>query len=410
MAESPFRQAREEIESRTEIPDFDLIAARGHRLRRRRRAAGAAASMLAVAAVLGIGVALQPSDRDRGADPVEDPTPFVEQDAAAIIAHPDAVLDVDNLAVGPTGDFVVVVTAPGAPARPSCPGPAAGAFVWIGADGGFRAWSDYATGRGVEAVPGGFVVAAAPEGCRSETRPEDALPYFIDAEGNRRDISWETGPGGESMVDRCKEAPHDDRCRFSVTEGRAWVAFADEVAYPPRAVPIDVPSGSERYWARSIRSDRVYWSDDFGQSWTEHGTTLPRDENVSVVLAGDRVAFVTDTEVEYSTDAGWTWAVRDLSQALSSITIGDVRWHLTESGNLLGVTALVGKGEQLFRSTDPSWTRFESTEVRTGLGLIYPFLAGRHVYVPDNQEWRVSADDGRTWRTVDPFALAATAE
>jgi hypothetical protein len=114
------------------------------------------------------------------------------------------------------------------------------------------------------------------------------------------------------------------------------------------------------------------------------------------VLAGN-------TSVEYTSDSGATWHRRDLSSALSSLTIADVDWTVTRSGVLLGVTQLVGRGDVLFRSTDASWTRFVETDVHTSYGLVSPTVQGDAVAVVDDERWAVSTDDGATWRRTPPL-------
>jgi hypothetical protein len=176
------------------------------------------------------------------------------------------------------------------------------------------------------------------------------------------------------------------------------------VSYPARAIPVEGPADSERLWARSVDSRRLHWSDDRGATWSSRDTSLGRDDNVTVTLAGEWVAFTTNTRIEFSSDLGETWAVRDLGAALSAFRITDVRWQITSSGNLLGAVGSVGRAERLIRSTDPSWTSFERSDITTSVGLVYVEVAGPFSYVLDDQRWQVSEDDGRTWVTRDPFA------
>ena len=140
-----------------------------------------------------------------------------------------------------------------------------------------------------------------------------------------------------------------------------------------------------------------------GTTWQSRATSLPPGSIVSATAAGPWGVLAGDTSAEYTSDAGATWHTRDLSTALSSLTIADVDWTVTRSGVLLGVTQLVGRGDVLFRSTDASWTHFVETGVHTSFGLVRPMVQGHAVYVVDDERWAVSTDDGATWRRTPPL-------
>lgn len=406
MTEPSFQRARSEIESGVELPDFDLVVERGLRIRRRRRSAATAGAVAAVAmTVLVVAVGVDPVNGHRGDGPVVQPTQAVESAAALVLADPDATVNVDNYAVSETGAVLTVVSAPGREWRQGCPQRDRAVFVWSDARGNRRAWSDYSTARAVDAVEGGFVVGAVDRACRAGDSSAEATPYLVDAAGRQQTVEWiATTPSQDAVVESCSVAVDDPRCRFSAATGTGRVLGVDPVSYPRSAIPLPTSEPGDRLWARSVDSRRLHWSEDGGRTWAQKDTRLPRDVNVSISVAGRRVAFLANTSVEHSSDGGSTWHVKELSKALADIRVADVRWEITESGHLLGVTALVGEGEQLFVSTDTDWSDFELTELKTEVGHIWPMVAGGYVYVLDADQWWWSADAGAHWETFEPLA------
>ena len=407
MTEPSFQHARNEIESEIELPDFDVIVERGLRIRRRRTAATAGALVAVSVSALVLTVGVDPISGLRGEGPVVQPTRAVESFAGLVLADPDATLNVDNYAVSGAGAVLTVVSAPGSQWRQGCPPRDRSVFVWSDARGNQRAWSDYSTSRAVDAVEGGFVVGAVDRACRTGESSAEATPYLVDAAGHRQKVEWiDTTPAHDAVVEACSVAVDDPRCRFSAATGTARVLGVEPVSYPRSAIPVPTSEPDDRLWARSVDSRRLYWSGDGGRTWDRKDTQLNRDANVSISVAGRRVAFLATTSVEHSSDRGETWHVKDLSDALSDIRISDVRWEITESGHLLGVTALVGQGEQLFRSTDAQWSDFELTELKTEVGHIWPELAGDYVYVLDADQMWWSADAGARWKRFEPLATS----
>ena len=150
-------------------------------------------------------------------------------------------------------------------------------------------------------------------------------------------------------------------------------------------------------WAASADSRRIYWSRD-GRSWRNRETSLARGDIVNASAAGRRATLAGKTTLDYTSDGGVSWHTRDVSVGLRSILVSDVAWTLTRDGNLLGVTELVGRGDVLFRSTDPSWRHFVVVpHVHTAFGLVRPSVEGHAVVVTDSNGLLISTDDGATW-------------
>jgi hypothetical protein len=366
MSEPDLQELRTDLEQHIDVPDFGLVAARGRRIRRRRRASLVAGAALALG-LLGAGVAQQlPSRQSLG--PVERPHRPAPNGAQRVLTDPDAQVDLDRSAVNGRGDVLSVVVVP---ARTfggdgPCATEAPSAFRWLGSDGATVDWSDASTARPVHALGGRFVVGPVRPRCRTGADGEETA-YVVDHHGNQRPLPSHHRP-----------AP----------------------VPPAGATAIPVPGG-DLQWAQSAKGRRLYWLGARG--WRHHDTTLPRSENVTVTVAGDRAAFTTSTAVEATDDGGRTWRVHDLSSALRPVRIADVAWTLTRSGNLIGVTTLVGTGDVVFRSTDASWSRFRRADVATGFGRVSPQVVGGIVYVADVDSWLLSDDDGATWRRVSPL-------
>ena len=389
MAEPDLLALREDVESHLEVPAFDTVVARGGRIRRRRRLLAASGTAVLVAlTVVGVG---WPRDSDRSTDPIHRPAvPFHRDGARAVLAAPDALVDSDTSGVDGGGAMlaevrVVARQVPGVEQRCRDTGDRT-VVRWIAPDGRSAAWLDRA--RTVHPLDAGFVVAAAPEGCRSGAAA-GGRTYLVDASGSPRPVTWR---GDAEQV--CAAHPGDVRCRFDVTTGRG--SWQPDAHLPDGAVALGTGSAGAR-WARSSDSRRIFWSRD-GVSWSSRSTRLPRGEIVSASAAGRWAVLAGSSSVEYTSDGGRSWRTRDLTAALRPIPRGDVDWTVTRSGVLLGVTQLVGRGDVLFRSTDDGWSRFVETSLHTDFGLIRPTVVGGTVYVVDGERWAVSADDGATWR------------
>jgi hypothetical protein len=375
------------VESGIELPDFEDVAARGHRIQQRRALATTAA--VGLVAVVVLGVLTRGLASDRSVEPVHEPAPKLDRAGArAVLTDPDAQVDTDGSRVNGSGDVLEVVLVPALGGGSSgCPNPGGrSALRWVGANGGTRSWVDGV--RSISAVEDGFVVAAVPPGCRTGGAAEDRA-YLVDGDGAVHGISWSAG-----AEEVCASQPDDPRCRFDVTGAEG--SFDADVRLPAGSVAL--PSEpDDTFWARSADSRRLFWSGD-GQHWAGRTASRPARALVSASAAGRWGVLADATTVEFTRDAGRTWQVRDLSAALTPIRITDVDWTVTRSGVLLGVTQLVGRGDVLFRSTDATWSRFVETGVRTSFGLVRPTVVGGAVYVVDDERWLVSVDDGATWR------------
>ncbi len=387
MDESDLRSLRRDVESGIVLPDFDVVATRGRRIRQRRTISVAAGAALAVVVTL-IGFT-RPFDSHRSVQPVHQPAPrFDRAGARAVLTDPDAQVDTDTSRVNGAGDVLEVVLVPALGSGSSgCPNAGGrSAMRWVGADGSTRSWVDSV--RWIVPVEDGFVVAAVPAGCRTGGPAEDRA-YAVDGTGEIRGISWNA-----RSEEVCATEPSDPRCRFDVTSSEG--SLDDDVRLPEGTVAVE--SGRDDVvWARSDDSRRLYWSTD-GRQWASRTSSLPLRAIVSATAAGRWGVLAGATSVEFTRDGGRSWQTRDLSRALASIRITDVDWTVTPSGVLLGVTQLVGRGDVLFRSTDATWSKFVETGVRTSFGLVRPAVVGDAVYVVDDERWLVSTDDGATWR------------
>jgi hypothetical protein len=374
---------RADVEANIDLPDFGQVAARGARIRRRRTVAVSGAVALVVAVVL-VGVT-RPFDSSQSVQPVHQPAPRIDSSGARVVlADPAAYVDTDASRVDGRGDVLSVVRED---LSGSCPGTGAStALRWTGSGGRTHAWLELP--RPVLALPDGFVVGAVGPDCDT-MGASDARAYLVDSSGVPRAITW--GAGAERI---CAGHPQDPRCRYDIGGRRGSVVMESHL--PPGAVLLQRPAEGTM-WARSADSRRMYWSTD-GRSWRSRTTSLPKGTIVSASAAGERAVLAGDTSVEYTSDGGDTWHSRDLTAALSSVKIVDVDWTVTRNGYLLGVTQLVGRGDVMFRSTDPSWAHFAETGVHTSFGLVRPSVEGNAVFVPDSKGWVLSTDDGASWR------------
>jgi len=394
---------RRDLEAQIDPPDFGVVAARGRAIRRRRRVSAAAG--VAVAVVVAV-VLSSPFGNRRVLSPLPvppRPAGIDRSNALPVLRDADAQVDVERSAVSGAGDVLSVVVVPsrGFGAPDPCRGDWEGAFRWMGTNGTTRAWTDHAETRAVRPLASGFVVGAVPPGCRSGEAGE-AQAYVVDASGRARPIAWDDTVTSSGLLRTCSVTPGDERCRFTVSPATGGVDPAGKPSWPAGSTRLTEPD-AELLWAGSADSRRLSWSEDAGRTWSSRTSTLPGGENVTVTAAGNCAAFTTSTQVEYTFDGGTTWHRRDLSGPLRPIEIADVSWTLTPSGLLLGVTTLVGKGDVLFRSTDSSWRRFETTKVHTSLGTISPTVVGSTVYVPDSDRWLVSRDGFATWEVREPL-------
>jgi hypothetical protein len=389
------RYLRADVEANLDVPDFADVAARGHRIHRRRTIA-VSAGIAVVVAIIAVGLT-RPFDSQRTMQPVERPAPAPTLDhkaAWAVLRNPDAQVDPDHSKVDGLGDTLSRVQV----YNPSFSGnigpcPTSGhstALWWTGANGRTSAWLD--APRPLVPLADGFVVGAVRAECRTAASDNDA--YFVDSSGTPHGITWS---GRAEHV--CAARPTYLGCRYDFADRR--VSLVPPVNLPVGAVLMQSGRSSGMLWARSAHSRRIYWSTD-GRTWRSRSTSLPAGAIVSASASGDRAVLAGNTFVEYTDDGGATWHSRDLSTALRPIVIGDVDWTVTRAGNLLGVTELVGRGDVLFRSTDPSWRRFVVTKVHTDEGLVRPWVEGGVVVVPDGNRFAVSGDEGATWRLTRP--------
>ena len=384
MDETFLRSLRADVAAHLDVPDFEVVAGRGRRLRRR-RAVGAAMGAAVVVALAVLGVAW-PTETNRTLPTVHQPTPRPDRDPArGVLADPEAQVDPAASKVDGSGDMLAVVVAPAGEDADGdgCPGRTV--LRWMGADGRTRAWVDRP--RVVEPLRDGFVVAARP-GCRTGTGA-DGPAYLVDGSGRTRPITWTAG--AERV---CGARPGDPRCRFDAATGRG--SLATGAGPPDGALPLWTgPDGTR--WARSADARTLFWS-RAGAGWSRRTSSLPGDALVTATATGEWGVLAGSTWAEFTSDGGRSWQQRDLTTALRPIRVGDVDWTVTRRGVLLGATELVGRGDVLFRSTDSRWTRFVETDVHTDFGLARPTVVGDAVYVVDGERWAVSTDDGATWR------------
>lgn len=388
MAEHGLRSLVADVESHLAVPDFDLVAARGARVRRRRAAAVAAGTAAVVLVVL-VAVAWPLTD-DRSSEPVHRPHPGVDHDGArTVLADPDAQVDPDVSGVDGHGNqlTLVRVSHPGFAGATGASSEAcdATALRWLGTGGRTRAW--LAHPRVVQPLADGFVVTGNDPSCRTARGAGTA--YLVGHDGRLRTIDW--GPGARRV---CGRDTGDLRCRWDPARGR--VSLVPAAGLPAHAVLLQGADGGP-WWARSPDSRRIFWSRD-AVHWREHRTSLPVGAITTASAAGRWAVLAGTTTVDVTADGGRTWRRQDLTAALRPIRIGDVDWTITRSGVLLGVTQLVGRGDILFRSTDASWRRFVPTGVHTVSGLVRPVVRHDAVAVPDEAGWVVSTDDGASWR------------
>jgi hypothetical protein len=370
-----------DLESRLDPPAFEGVHARVRRIRRRRSATmTAVAAVVVLLALVGLTRGLH---TNRSAPPVT-PAPTLDPEGARrVLADPDAEVDTDNSRVDGAGAMLAMVGLSGRTGD-GCARDAT-ALRWTGPGASARSWLDVA--RRVEALPSGFVVAA------SHCPGSDHPAYLVDGEGVTHAIRWR---GAAASV--CAARPDDPRCSF------------DEQRHTGTLADVELPAGTHLLatdtrgplWAVGRDDRRLWWSTD-GHSWTHHDATFPHVAFTSASAAGRHGILVGGTTVDATDDGGATWHRRDLAGPLSGVRTGDVDWTVLADGNLLGETQLVGRGDVLFRSTDPSWTRFVDTPVRTDFGLVRPTVEGDAVYVVDQERYAVSLDGGAHWRRTPPL-------
>lgn len=343
-----------------------------------------------------------PSASERSA---VEPTPLDDAVAAAraVLADPEAAMDLDRWRVNASGSILTVVVAP-PEERPEKPDPCQAAYrsAWVLLPAGSDpvAWTGEATSRLAESVTGGFVVGEILPDCRTPGNGDRTGAYFLSDTGERRPVRWET----QDAAEVCAGNPGDVRCAFSLADGTGLLVSTSEPRLPPGALDVVLRDpGSDRLWARSVDSRRLFWTDDRGETWSQHRAHIAQDSTVQATWAGDHVAFVGGNRVEHSTDGGRTWQVRDLSAAVRRLPDEGRDWTVTTSGTLLVAPQPDRTGNRLYRSTDLSYARFAPTPVRTRLRLTQAEVAGSWVYVIDDDHWWRSADDGRTWDRPSPF-------
>jgi hypothetical protein len=372
------RRLGEDLESRLDPPGFDVVHARVRRIRRRRNA-----TMTVVAAVVVL-LALFGLTRglvaNRSTPPVA-PAPTLDPEGAhRVLADPNAMVDTDTSRVDGTGAMLAVVHLAGA--TTDC---TRTAMRWTGPRETTRAWLDVR--RRVKALPAGFVVAA------SHCADSDHAAYLVDRYGLPHPITW--GAGAESV---CGAHPGDPRCAFDLRKRTG--SLVDFTL--PRGAHLILTGTGRPLWASSAEGRELWWSFD-GRTWKHHGVNLVVGGLPDASAAGRYAVISAGATVEATSDAGATWHRRDLRGALSGIRTTDIDWTMLPDGNLLGETQLLNRGDVLFRSTDPSWTSFVNTPVRTAFGLVRPTVEGGVVYVVDEEQYAVSRDSGAHWRRTPPL-------
>jgi hypothetical protein len=390
MDDERLRTLRADVEGHVAVPDFEVIGARAQRIRRRRGAVAAVVAVVA-AAVVAVGVH-GVVDANRTLPPVQRPpvAPSIDPEGARrVLTAADAQVDTDLSAVDGTGDMLAVVVVPGssftAPRSGCASDTTPSAIRWSAPGGRSHAWIDQA--RAVRPLGRGFVVAALPAGCRPRAAGQ-ADAYLVDRAGVPQPLTWSS----QRARAVCAVNPTKPRCRFDVGAGTGSLA---NVRVPTGAQLIGRDDGGP-WWARSTDARRMYWSTD-GTYWHHRDSALPPGAIVTASAAGSWAVLAGDTAVEVTSDGGRTWRARDLASALRGLSVADVEWTVTGSGELLGVTQLVGRGDVLFRSTDSSWTRFTETGVHTAFGAIHAIVQGSTVYVVDDERYAVSTDGGARW-------------
>ena len=372
------RRLGADLESRLDPPGFEGVHTRVRRIRRRRNATlTGVATVVVLLALLGLTRGLT---SNHSMPPVA-PAPTLDPEGARrVLADPNAVLDTDTSRVDGAGAMLAVVRLAGATTPCSRT-----AMRWTGPRDSSRAWLD--VHRRVRPLPVGFVVAA------SQCANSDHAAYLVDRDGLPHPITW--GAGAEQV---CGAHPADPRCSF---DPRKHTGTLVDVR-PPRGVHVILTHTGRPLWASSGAGRRLWWSVD-GRHWRHHDATFPGAHFTGATAAGRHGVLSGGTTVEATADGGATWQRRDLSGALSGLHVTDIAWTVLPDGNLLGETQLLGRGDVLFRSTDPSWTRFVDTPVHTGFGLVRPTVVGHAVYVVDQERYAVSLDDGVHWRRTPPL-------
>lgn len=348
-------------------------------------------------ALLASGSAWGPAE---GAVPADGGPPDGHAGPAArrVLADPRAEADLDHWSLNASGSILQTVvvrgTGPG-----SCQGVSASAWVLLPARGPAVAWVGRAYERMAVPVIGGFAVGAAIPGCGKVTGAAKRA-YLVADSGARRPVVWKT-PAAKRI---CLRNPADLRCEFSLRHGSGRLVRTTPVpsTYPKGALDVAARDG-HRVWARSVDSRRLYWSDDYGATWEQKTTRLPRGQAVLITRQGRWVAFTNATGLEVSSDRGRTWRVRDLSAPLRSVP-AVTAWEITPAGTLLASSTTKRFGNRLYRGAAP-WRHFTRTRVRTKVGLVQVEVRGPWAYVVDRDRWWRSADDGRRWRTASPFGV-----
>jgi len=373
------RRLGADLESHLDPPGFQGVHARVRRIRRRRNATLSAAVAVVVLLVL---VALtQGLPTSRSAPPVS-PAPTLDPDGARrVLADPTAEVDTNLSRVDGIGAMLAVVRL----ARGTRDRCALAAMRWSGPKESARSWLDVA--RRIRPLPVGFVVAA------SRCPGSDHAAYLVDGQGIPHAIRW-TG-GAESV---CGAQPADPSCSFDV---RARTGRLAERHLPAGAHLLRTGNGGP-LWATGPSERRLWWSTD-GRTWAHHDAAFPHAAYTSASAAGRHGILAGGDVVETTDDGGATWHRRDLRGQLSQEQSNDADWTVLPDGNLLRDAQLVGRGDVLFRSTDPSWTQFVETPVRTAFGLVRPVVEGHVVYVVDKERYAVSDDGGAHWRRTPPL-------
>ena len=390
MSDHDLRAVARDIERQVPLPDFDLVAARGHRLRRRRRIAQATAAAGAVGTVVlaAVGVARMPGPAPDTATPPTDRA----AGAAEVLADPGALVDDRATAVSDTGAVLHRVHVPSA--DPCSPG--GSAWVWTPWEGEPRSWSDRVGSRTAVAVGGGFAVGAPSRDCGGEASRRTPGAYVVDTTGARRSITW---VGAAERV--CATDPAAARCTVDVATATGRLR-EQPVREAPSASTFPVSSVEGWRWARSADSRTLYRSTDGGTTWRPQETSFPATQAVQVTAAGEWAMFFSYPEAEYTRDGGRTWQRWDGAAPLSSFVVANELVALSADGDLVVVSHRAGAGPQLLGSTDDGWRRFRTSDVSTGFGTVAPQAAGSWLWVPEQGRTWVSPD-GVSWQAVDPL-------
>jgi hypothetical protein len=124
---------------------------------------------------------------------------------------------------------------------------------------------------------------------------------------------------------------------------------------------------------------------------------------VQATAAGAAGVFFAWPRAEVTRDAGRSWRVLDLEQALAPVLVANPVLSVTADGVLAGVSYPTSGRPFVFAATDATWTRFTHSDLRTARGDYDLRSTGAWLWTVDDHSVWVS-HDGLTWREVDALA------